>query len=90
MKRDVELRIVHPYRVGQVTRDCSDLLSISRNERDALFDQLDQALVVEDGATTVRLAAQLVGFRLVGRLEHQETTDMHRRRAALEIEERDV
>jgi len=55
-----------------------------------LFDQLDQALVVEDGATTVRLAAQLVGFRLVGRLEHQETTDMHRRRAALEIEERDV
>jgi hypothetical protein len=33
---------------------------------------------------------QLVGFRLVGRLEHQETTDMHRRRAALEIEERDV
>jgi hypothetical protein len=73
-----------------VTRDCSDLLAIPRNERDALLDQLDQALVVKGRDVTVPLAAPLVRLRLIGRLEHQETTDMHRRRAALEVEERDV
>jgi hypothetical protein len=73
-----------------MTRDCSDLLAIPRNERDALLDQLDQALVVKGRDVTVPLAAPLLRFRLIGRLEHQETADMHRRRAALEVEERDV
>jgi hypothetical protein len=73
-----------------MTRDCSDLLAIPRNERDALLDQLEQALVVKGRDVTVPLAAPLVRLRLIGRLEHQETTDMHRRRAALEVEERDV
>jgi hypothetical protein len=55
-----------------------------------LLDQLEQALVVKGRDVTVPLAAPLVRLRLIGRLEHQETTDMHRRRAALEVEERDV
>ena len=44
---DVEVDVVDPDRVGDAAGHPLDLLAVARHQRDALADQLDQAVVVE-------------------------------------------
>src|SRR4051812_43794656 len=73
---DVEVLVIHPHGVGQMTRDPAHLLPVSGLQADALGDQLTKRLVVE------RL--------LRGQLEQRDAADMHRGGRRLQVEERDV
>jgi hypothetical protein len=69
---DVEIGVVHPDRVGEVTRHPADLLPVARDQTDPVFDELDQAVVVE---------------ALRRWLEHKEAAHVHRSGRLLHVKE---
>ena len=72
---DVEVGIVDPDRIGEVTGYETYFLPVARNERDSFLDQVDQPLVVE----------------AIGRqLEDSQPADVHGRGTSFEVEERHI
>ncbi len=75
MVGDVEVTVVDPDRVREVTGHALDLLPVAGNQSDPGLDQGDELVVVEAG---------------VRWLERDQPPDVHRGRRLLQVEERHV
>jgi len=73
--RQVEIRVVHPHRPRQPTRNETDPLPVTRHQGQPSGDEVDQVLVVE---------------RARGRLQDHHAPDVHRCGLVLGVEERGV
>ena len=72
---DVEVRVVDPHGVGDVSGDPTDLLAVPRHQPDPLLDQTDEPVVVEP-------------FRWW--FEDRHPADVHRSGRRLHVQEGDV
>ena len=72
VERHVEALVIHPDRGGDPTGHLAQALAIARDIGDAIADELDQALVVQDTGLL---------------LEERQAADVHRRGRPLQVEE---